>query len=117
LLAATLRRPLKIWEIQLAQIARAFGDENLAGDDATRCNDGSRPYGKPRGEGGFAQAAGAGHSVRLMKTPKERSEERRQEKLADIQDQVDRGLLSIRKMTPDERKKNPPKQRKPKGSR
>jgi hypothetical protein len=52
-----------------------------------------------------------------MKTPKERSEERRQEKLADIQDQVDRGLLSIRKMTPAGRKKNPPKQRKPKGSR
>jgi aryl carrier-like protein len=52
-----------------------------------------------------------------MKTPKERSEERRQEKLADIQDQVDKGLLSIRKMTPQERKQNPPKPRKPKGAR
>ncbi|MEA2376566.1 MAG: hypothetical protein QOK00_600 [Thermoleophilaceae bacterium] len=52
-----------------------------------------------------------------MKTPKERSEERRQEKLADIQDQVERGVLSIRKMTPAERKENPPKERKPKGSR
>jgi hypothetical protein len=52
-----------------------------------------------------------------MKTPKERSEERRQEKLADIQDQVDRGVLSIRKMTPKERKDNPPRARKPKGSR
>ena len=62
-------------------------------------------------------AAGAPHSVLCMKTPKERSEERRQEKLADIQDQVDRGLLSIRKMTPQERKQNPPKPRKPKGSR
>jgi hypothetical protein len=52
-----------------------------------------------------------------MKTPKERSEERRQEKLADIQEQVDKGLLSIRKMTPAERKENPPRERKPKGSR
>jgi len=52
-----------------------------------------------------------------MKTPKERSEERRQEKLEEIKDQVDRGLLSIRQMTPQERKENPPKPRKPKGSR
>jgi aryl carrier-like protein len=51
-----------------------------------------------------------------MKTPKERADERRQEKLDDIQDQVDRGLLSIRQMTPEERKKNPPRPRKPKGS-
>ena len=49
-----------------------------------------------------------------MKTPKERSEEKRQEKLADIQDQVDAGTLSIRKMTPAERKANPPRERKPK---
>jgi aryl carrier-like protein len=49
-----------------------------------------------------------------MKTPKERADEKRQEKLADIQDQVDRGLLSIRKMTPAERKANPPRQRKDK---
>ena len=62
-------------------------------------------------------AAGAAHSVVCMKTPKERSEERRQEKLADIQEQVDKGLLSIRKMTPEERKENPPRERKPKGSR
>ena len=32
-----------------------------------------------------------------MKTPKERSEEKRQEKLADIQEQVDKGLLSMPK--------------------
>jgi hypothetical protein len=49
-----------------------------------------------------------------MKTPKERSEEKRQEKLTDIQEQVDKGLLSIRKMTPAERKANPPRERKPK---
>ncbi len=52
-----------------------------------------------------------------MKTPKERAEERRQEKLADIKEQVDKGELSIRQMTPAERKANPPKERKPKGSR
>jgi hypothetical protein len=39
LLAAARRQPLKIWEIQLTQIARAFGDENLASDDATRTTD------------------------------------------------------------------------------
>jgi len=42
LLAAARRQPLKIWEIQLTQIARAFGDKNLAGDDATRVVDASR---------------------------------------------------------------------------
>jgi hypothetical protein len=52
-----------------------------------------------------------------MKTPKERADERRQEKLDDIQDQIDRGLLSVRKMTPAERKQNPPRERKPKRSR
>ena len=52
-----------------------------------------------------------------MKTQKERAEEKRREKLADIQDQVDRGELSIRQMTPEERKKNPPKRREPKRSR
>lgn len=50
----------------------------------------------------------------LVKTQKERAEEKRREKLADIQDQVDRGELSIRQMTPEERKKNPPKRREPK---
>ena len=52
-----------------------------------------------------------------MKTSKERADEKRQEKLADIQEQVDAGTLSIRKMTPAERKANPPRERKPKGSR
>jgi hypothetical protein len=49
-----------------------------------------------------------------MKTPKERADEKREEKLADIQDQVDKGQLTIRKMTPAERKANPPRPRKPK---
>jgi hypothetical protein len=52
-----------------------------------------------------------------VKTQKERAEERRREKLADIQDQLDRGELSIRQMTPEERKKNPPRPREPKRPR
>jgi len=97
-----------IWEIQLAQIAIALGDENLAGNDATRTDDASRCPGAP---------AGAGNRVQGMKSQKERSEERRKEKLAEIQEQVEKGELSIRQMTPAERKANPPKERKPRGSR
>ena len=97
-----------IWEIQLAQIAIALGDENLAGNDATRIDDASRRPG---------ETAGAGNRVQAMKSQKERSEERRQEKLAEIQEQVEKGELSIRQMTPAERKANPPKERKPRGSR
>jgi hypothetical protein len=50
-------------------------------------------------------------------TPKDRAEQKRREKLADMQDQIDRGELSIRQMTPEERRKNPPKRREPKRSR
>jgi hypothetical protein len=42
LLAPAGRPALKIWEIQLAQIAFALGDENLADGDAIRANDASR---------------------------------------------------------------------------
>jgi hypothetical protein len=52
-----------------------------------------------------------------VKTQKERDEERRREKLADIQEQVDRGDLSIRQMTTEERQKNPPRKREPKRPR
>jgi hypothetical protein len=97
-----------IWEIRLAQIAIALGDENLAGNDATRTDDASRWPG---------EAAGPGNRVHAMKSQKERSEERRKEKLAEIDEQVKKGELSIRQMTPAERKANPPKERKPKGSR
>ena len=44
-----------------------------------------------------------------MKSPKERAEERRQEKLDEIQAQVADGSLKIRKMTPAEREQNPPR--------
>jgi hypothetical protein len=43
-----------------------------------------------------------------VKSQKDRAEERRREKLAEMQDQIDRGELSVRQMTPEERKKNPP---------
>jgi hypothetical protein len=48
---------------------------------------------------------------------KDRAEQKRREKLAEIQDQVERGELSIRQMTPEERKANPPKRREPKRGR
>jgi hypothetical protein len=35
-----------IWEIQLTQIATAFGDENLASDGAAHTNDRSSPSNK-----------------------------------------------------------------------
>ena len=43
-----------------------------------------------------------------MKTQKERNDEKRREKLAAIKEQVEQGTLTIRKMTPEERKANPP---------
>ena len=52
-----------------------------------------------------------------MKTQKERAEERRKEKLAQIQDQIDDGSLTVRQMTPEERKAEPPRERKQKPRR
>jgi hypothetical protein len=49
-----------------------------------------------------------------MKTQKERDAERRKQKLAELQEQVDSGSLKIRRMTKEERKRYPPKERKPK---
>jgi hypothetical protein len=45
-----------------------------------------------------------------VKTQKERADERRKEKLASIQEQIDRGTLTVRKMTPEERKAHPPRE-------
>jgi hypothetical protein len=44
-----------------------------------------------------------------VKTPKDRAEERRQQKLEEIREQVDSGELTIRKMTKKERDENPPR--------
>jgi len=52
-----------------------------------------------------------------MASAAERAAERRQEKLDDIKKQVKDGTLTIRKMTADERKKNPPKPVEPRRKR
>ena len=44
-----------------------------------------------------------------MKTPAERKEEARQQKLEEIQEQLDAGKLVIRPMTKAERKRFPPR--------
>jgi anti-sigma28 factor (negative regulator of flagellin synthesis) len=46
-----------------------------------------------------------------VKTPKERADERRQEKLAQIQQQIEEGSLTVRKMTAKERAAHPPRPR------
>jgi len=51
-----------------------------------------------------------------MKTTRQRAEERRQEKLAAVQEQIDAGTLTIRRMTVMERAEHPPRPR-PEGSR
>jgi hypothetical protein len=52
-----------------------------------------------------------------MATQAERNEARRREKLALIKEQVADGTLTIRQMTPEERKANPPKPRPAKRAR
>jgi hypothetical protein len=51
-----------------------------------------------------------------VKTQKERADERRKEKLASIDEQIERGTLVVRKMTKEERKAHPPRDR-PAGGR
>ena len=46
-----------------------------------------------------------------LKTPGQRAEERRREKLAEMQRQIDEGTLTIRKMTAKERAEYPPQPR------
>ena len=43
----------------------------------------------------------------MARTVREQQDKRREEKLKQVQEQVDEGSLVIRKMTPSERKKNP----------
>jgi hypothetical protein len=52
----------------------------------------------------------------VVKTQKERADERRNEKLASIDEQIERGTLVVRKMTKEERKAHPPRER-PAGGR
>ena len=51
---------------------------------------------------------------KLMKTARERAEERRLQKLAEVQAQIRSGSLVVRQMTPAERKSNPPQPPRPK---
>jgi hypothetical protein len=44
-----------------------------------------------------------------MKTTRERAEEKRQEKLDLVREQVESGALVIRQMTPEERRQYPPR--------
>lgn len=48
-----------------------------------------------------------------MKTTRERAEERRQEKLDNVRQQLASGSLVIRQMTEEERRQNPARPRKP----
>jgi hypothetical protein len=50
-----------------------------------------------------------------MKTPREREAERRKEKLAAMQEQIESGALKVRKMTAKERKAHPPRPRPERG--
>jgi hypothetical protein len=52
-----------------------------------------------------------------MKTGREKAEEKRQEKLAQVQEQVEEGSLVIRQMTDEERRKYPPRPERPKGTK
>jgi hypothetical protein len=47
--------------------------------------------------------------VSTLSTPQERAEQKRLEKLAAIREQLDKGELTIRQMTPEERKQHPPR--------
>ena len=49
-----------------------------------------------------------------MKSARERAEEKRAEKLAMVQEQVDNGSLVIRQMTDAERRRYPPRESQPK---
>jgi hypothetical protein len=52
-----------------------------------------------------------------MKSARERAEEKRAEKLEVIREQVESGSLVIRKMTAEERRRNPPRPPDPKRAR
>ena len=54
---------------------------------------------------------------RKAKTQQERAADKRAEKLAQIQEQIADGTLTVRQMTPAERKRNPPRPRTRKQSR
>jgi hypothetical protein len=67
----------------------------------------------------FRFDAGASHRAEqsdLVKTARERAEEKRQEKLELVREQVESGALVIRQMTDEERRRYPPRPAGPKQS-
>jgi hypothetical protein len=52
-----------------------------------------------------------------MKSGREKAEEKRQAKLAQVQEQVEDGSLVIRQMTEEERRRYPPRPERPKGTK
>ena len=60
---------------------------------------------------------GAAGRAGAVSTPKERAEQKRREKLELIREQLDNGELTIRQMTPAERKRHPPRPPGPKRRR
>ena len=72
----------------------------------------------PAGDKQDGKSAGSAEKKPRKPSPtSRRQEERRQEKLELIKEQVEDGSLTIRQMTPEERKKYPPKPRKPRKKR
>ena len=53
----------------------------------------------------------------MARTVREQQDKRREEKLKQVQEQIDDGSLKIRKMTKAERKANPPRPREEKKKR
>jgi hypothetical protein len=53
----------------------------------------------------------------MARTVREQQDKRREEKLKQVQEQVDDGSLVIRKMSAKERKANPPREAKPRKKR
>lgn len=51
--------------------------------------------------------------VHTMKSTQDRQRDERERKLAEIRRQLEQGTLTIRQMTPEERKANPPRPRDP----
>jgi hypothetical protein len=49
-----------------------------------------------------------------MKSQQERQADKRREKLLDIEKQISAGSLVVRQMTPEERRRNPPRPPRPK---
>lgn len=73
----------------------------------------------PKSEEDSAPVGGKGDDdpKRKLSHTARRAQERREKKLAEVQEQIADGSLTIRQMTPEEREKYPPKPRKPRKGR